>query len=334
MGISIYLSLSSAIPEALKVLDQLRVEVIGSKLAAFGSLAATLAGLLTAFVLLKISHDYIEGQGITMWSILRPFAILLLVANFNSFVATPVHHFANIFTKGMTKQASATAADFRKQFGQIASSSGVYSAIKTIIDNENNNTSESPNDVKQEENTNWFNSFLSKIAPTVTAIVATAKVIIETPQRVAHMAFEELLCAILSFLIPLFIFAQQCTCYMYLIIYSLLGPFSFAFAILPSFRNNIASWLARYIHTCLWIPVAQLILYINLEIMKLGPIVKAYNPWILDVCLVVCLFSLFSVPKICSYIISSDGTSGAEPSAKSVASTAAATGAKVAAAVL
>lgn len=325
--------MTTAIPEALKVLDELRALIVGSKLAAFGSLAATLAGLLTAFVLLKISHDYIEGQGITMWSIVRPFAILLLVANFNSFVATPVHHFANIFTKGMTKQASATAADFKAQFGQIAKSSGAYSTIKSIIENSKNKP-ETPNAVEQQEKAKWYDGFLSYIAPTVTAVVATAKVIIDTPERIAHFAFEELLCAILSFLIPLFIFAQQCTCYVYLIIYSLLGPFSFAFAVLPSFRNNIASWLARYIHTCLWIPVAQLILYINLEIMKLSPILKAYNVWILDVCLVVCLFSLFSVPKICSYIISSEGTSGAEPSGKSVASTAAATGAKVAAAVL
>ena len=76
--------------DVISTLQDIRADIIGSKLAVMSSVASLLAALLCAFQLIKISHDYIEGQGVTLGVLLRPLIITFVVCQFNTLVAGPI----------------------------------------------------------------------------------------------------------------------------------------------------------------------------------------------------------------------------------------------------
>ena len=319
-----------AIDGILGSLEGVRHDIVGSKLAAFGSLAAVIGGLLAAFVLLKIAHDYIEGQGITLWTILRPFVILMCICNFNSFVANPIHSLCNIFTNGMCRQTAITGRQYLSELGKVIAND--IKKEQTIngagympvpADWAGAITGEGPAEIKAEDSS--VERFFKKTGHVCRAIFNATVSAVAQPVLRAEEFFKiglvGILDAILVFVMKLVLFGQQVSCYLNLIMLSLLGPFAFAFAVLPSFTGNIRSWIANYISVSFWIPVGQMVMFINYQVLRmLASISASYDlaqEWVMIVVLLVSIFNISHVPQIASYVVSAAG--GPDASGKAFA---------------
>ena len=121
------------------------------------------------------------------------------------------------------------------------------------------------------------------------------------------------------FIMTLFVFGQQVYCYVYLTILTLLGPFAFALAIIPSFSHSIASWVARYVQVAFWIPVGQLVMYINVYLVNnlmdaFGQAYQLGQQWVIVAMSIVAILNISAVPKISAYIIESTGANDAHSS--------------------
>ena len=106
---------------------------------------------------------------------------------------------------------------------------------------------------------------------------------------------------------------------MYLTILTLLGPFAFALAIIPSFSHSIASWVARYVQVAFWIPVGQLVMYINVYLVNnlmdaFGQAYQLGQQWVIVAMSIVAILNISAVPKISAYIIESTGANDAHSS--------------------
>lgn len=305
----------------LGTLNDMRGQIVGAKLAAMGSLAAVIGGLLCAFVLLKTAHDYIEGQGITVWTVIKPFVILLCICNFNTFVAGPIHSLCNIFTDGMCRQTSVTAGEYARQFGNYIIAQSNLSTIR-LTESYHDMVRQSGGEAglaEQQEAEGigrkigrWFKKGLDGI---INAGLAFAKVGLTRVEDCLLLPFTVVVNTILIFIMKLILFGQQVYCYVYLTILTLLGPFAFAFGILPSFAQSIDNWISRYVQVAFWIPVGQLVMFINYAILgAMGDVANLYafgSGWTLAACTFVAVLNVTAVPKISAYVIGSTGANDA-----------------------
>lgn len=303
-------------------LDGLRGNIVAAKLGAFTALASLLAAILAACVLLKIAHDYMEGQGVTLWTLVRPLVLLCIVCNFNTFVATPVHGLCNIFTKSMTTKVDITFDQYKSMLGEGMMKSfnhgwqKTQQAVDETLEDLNAKTPEA-------EDKSWIARKAGRVMDVLGGVFCGLMNVKMSIENFVYLGLATMLISLLILLAKIVIFCQQVSCYIYLILMMLLGPFSFALAILPSFSNSISSWLAKYIQTCLWIPMGQLVLFINYQLMNtfLTQADDAYGfgmQWIAVACSIVCIVNVLSVPKICNYVVDSTGVNGAHSQPASI----------------
>jgi conjugative transposon TraJ protein len=109
----------------------------------------------------------------------------------------------------------------------------------------------------------------------------------------------------------------------YLVILAILGPLAFAFSVYRGLENSLSSWLSRYIHIYLWLPVANifgsLIAQVQQEMIKVdiaqltatgttsfGATDAAYIIFLL-----MGIVGYFTVPSITHYIVQT-GSMGAK----------------------
>lgn len=312
----------------ISLLEEMRRGLIASKLSAFMSASGVVAGLMCAIVLLKLSHDYLQGQGITLWQVLRPLFILVLVTNFNSFVASPLHSVVNVFTKSISKQVtvsydalwSSVGTMIRKEFDSYGPFlSGKYDdGMSSISSNPDQQTSI----LGQSDNMDsWGRRTWNKVKSTVSKVCGVVRATGDVAfKRLIDMPFFLLLVPALETLgiliMQLLLLGQQITCYVFLTILTIVGPLAFALAILPAFSHNITSWLSRYIQIALWVPIGQIVVWINQWLMAhLADMCSDYalgGKYVILVAVIVASFLISKVKVIASYIVESAGTSGAE----------------------
>ena len=110
------------------------------------------------------------------------------------------------------------------------------------------------------------------------------------------------------------VFGQQVSCYIVLTLLTLLGPFTFALSILPGFSRSISAWIARYIQVALWIPIGQLMMFINYQLLgRITELTAQYNfgaKYVFIVVLFVCIWNVSKVPQIATYVVESSGAAG------------------------
>ena len=104
----------------LGLLDSLRSEIVADQLGAVTGVAVAGGALIAAVVLLKVANDYMQGAGITLWSVIRPVVLLMVIMNFNTFVASPIHRLCNVFTRSMTARVSVSTSDYYAQLRDFA----------------------------------------------------------------------------------------------------------------------------------------------------------------------------------------------------------------------
>lgn len=124
-----------------------------------------------------------------------------------------------------------------------------------------------------------------------------------------------ILSALVSIIVKLYQYVLLSVSSILLIGLGLVGPFVFAFSLIPSFENNIMGWLARYIQISFWIPMTSLVDMINIKLK--GAMLAALQgsamiptmaaPMHLLVLDVVTLLCLIYVPTMAGWVIQSSG---------------------------
>ena len=114
----------------------------------------------------------------------------------------------------------------------------------------------------------------------------------------------------------------------YLIVLGFIGPFVFAFSLIPGFRDNISTWIARYIQISFWVPMAAIVDYVNfhvkdaliVEFWKAGFGARMAFPVHMILIDAVLLITLLAIPTLSSWVVVSAGASEVNSSIASTAS--------------
>ena len=284
-------------------LETVRDTVLSGKIEALSSIASLLAAILAAGTLLKMSKDYIQGQPLDLWDLLRPIVLLTMVCLFRPLVLGPLDSLVNVFTRDAAEAVSVSTGGYVKQWGENVAKMDVYTVQNSMQD--------AAKEIAEiAEDKSGIGRFFA------TAWIAIKKVVMHRFHLVS-MGIGTVVGAILFLLVKILLFVQQILCNTYLLMNSLLGPFIMALAILPGFETGLKNWVARYIQIAMWIPIGYFVMYINLQIGNAFCNLAAAGQtglamdWFMIALQIVALVSVASVPKMAAWVIESTGANDA-----------------------
>lgn len=284
-------------------LETVRETVLSGKIEALSSTAAVLAAILAAATLLKLSKDYIQGQPLDIWDLLRPIILLTLVCLFRPMVLDPLDSIVNVFTRDAADAVSVSTGEYVKQWAENIGKMDVYTVQNSMQD--------AAKEIAEiAEDRSGIGRFFC------TAWIAIKKVILHR-FHLMSMGIGTLVGAILFLFVKILLFIQQILCNTYLMMNSLLGPFIMALAILPGYETGLKNWIARYIQIAMWIPIGYFVMYINLQVGKAFCTLAAAGQtglamdWFMIALQIVALVSIASVPKMAAWVIESTGANDA-----------------------
>lgn len=346
-----------SVADTIEVLEGVRNIVITEHLSIFTKVASMLAAILSAWSYIKVSHDYIEGQGVTFWMFAKPLVMVILVCNFNTFVLKPVHVMTNVFTVDLTLRTNESQNSFAKSMSVVTRNimqSGLNPLKTQLLDDIGNEEAEQIKETGglrgkiSSLGESFADSIWTGIKKVVAGAIAAYTQIRISSLNLVNMGFSAVIYGILRILTHIIYYVQICMCYILLTIYGLVGPFVFAFSIINTYSRGVSAWIARYIHTSFWIPVGQMIFLISSVIMdninkvtncEVGDINVSstnalfanYNIGTYMGIIMICATALtiLNVPKICSYIIESAGSGGVAEGVRRSAGSAARAAGKV-----
>ena len=284
-------------------LETVRDTVLSGKIEALSSIASLLAAILAAGTLLKMSKDYIQGQPLDLWDLLRPIVLLTMVCLFRPLVLGPLDSLVNVFTRDAAEAVSVSTGEYVKQWGENVAKMDVYTVQNSMQD--------AAKEIAEiAEDKSGIGRFFA------TAWIAIKKVVMHR-FHLMSMGIGTVVGAILFLLVKILLFVQQILCNTYLLMNSLLGPFIMALAILPGFETGLKNWIARYIQIAMWIPIGYFVMYINLQIGNAFCNLAAAGQtglamdWFMIALQIVALVSVASVPKMAAWVIESTGANDA-----------------------
>ena len=284
-------------------LETVRETVLSGKIEALSSTAAVLAAILAAATLLKLSKDYIQGQPMDIWDLLRPIILLTLVCLFRPMVLDPLDSIVNVFTRDAADAVSVSTGEYVKQWAENIGKMDAYTVQNSMQD--------AAKEIAEiAEDRSGIGRFFC------TAWIAIKKVIMHR-FHLMSMGIGTLVGAILFLFVKILLFIQQILCNTYLMMNSLLGPFIMAMAILPGYETGLKNWIARYIQIAMWIPIGYFVMYINLQVGKAFCTLAAAGQtglamdWFMIALQIVALVSIASVPKMAAWVIESTGANDA-----------------------
>lgn len=284
-------------------LETVRDTVLSGKIEALSSIASLLAAILAAGTLLKMSKDYIQGQPLDLWDLLRPIVLLTMVCLFRPLVLGPLDSLVNVFTRDAAEAVSVSTGEYVKQWGENVAKMDVYTVQNSMQD--------AAKEIAEiAEDKSGIGRFFA------TAWIAIKKVVMHR-FHLMSMGIGTVIGAILFLLVKILLFVQQILCNTYLLMNSLLGPFIMALAILPGFETGLKNWVARYIQIAMWIPIGYFVMYINLQIGNAFCNLAAAGQtglamdWFMIALQIVALVSVASVPKMAAWVIESTGANDA-----------------------
>lgn len=277
------------------ILSQVEHGVLSGKLGAVTGVGVSLAAFCTAIALIKLSSDFLKGTHFDWWQFVRPLLIFVIVCNFSTVVVGPLRQISSIYNTRLTKSVGESADTFKAEFKKMCE----QAQWNTIMPQE---------DVVESENTGgnaisrWFKGIGDKITRMTFKLQANI-----------NLGAGKILAGIMFFLLDIYTSVFVIIARVYLIIMALIGPFTFAISILPSYPGGIKLWVERYIQYTLWEPLLSIAMYIMLQIMVTATFTAATDVGGVAtvIFLMVAVFVIVKqVPTIASFIIESMGTAG------------------------
>lgn len=273
------------------LLHNIETNVITSKLGAVTNVGISLAAACVAISLIGIGSKYLKGTNFEWSQFARPLIIFFIVCNFSTVVLYPLKSITGVYNTQLSSCVGTSVEDFKALFKEkaeqmCADEFGLDEASLNEID----------------ESDGWFARNMKKIG---NRIISSYYKINEK----LNFGAAQIVSGILFFLMNMYTSIMIIIANMYLIIMALIGPFTFALAILPSFPNGIRLWVERYIQYTLWQPLLYIIMYLGTEIMIQGNQAVSWGGFWTWIFMCIAIFTMIKqVPGIASFVIESAGT--------------------------
>ncbi len=256
----------------------------------------SLAAFCVCLSMIGIGVQYLRGGQFDIMQFARPLVIFIFVANFSGFVLGPLRSATGIFNAKLSEWTGDSISDFK----------GIYKDEMERVKDSNIASLDSKQwiDTYEEEEETFIGKAKTFLNKTVSGFFKL--------NEIAYSSVAGAICGLLYFLMNIFVSIMTITSRLFLILMGLIGPYTFALAIMPSFSNGIKLWVERYIQYTLWQPLLYIVMFIAANVLAMSAsftgdaITGPFWTWVF---LILAIFALIkSVPTIASHIIEGQGT--------------------------
>lgn len=312
-----------------EMLQNIKMSIFTGDHSAVYSLACAIACIAAMVSLLWWYNKMLNDPygRLDMRAIVRTGVVLFLTCNFYSFVLVPFDSITHIVTKAITASVDKDP-------------SGIIGKVnEALAESERNDRENSLTGKLEEESSKSLTSTSDSGASGETSFVLESmtedKIASGKKKNWFQKTWESIKLVVsmkigdtvekastcISWLMSLIIKIVQwillAVSSIYLIILGFIGPFVFAFSLMPGFTNNISTWVARYIQISFWVPMAAIVDFVNfkvkdaliLEFWKAGFGARMAFPIHMILIDAVLLITLLAIPTLSSWVITSAGAS-------------------------
>ena len=267
-------------------LDTIREQVVTANLDNYMLLATSLGALgALLYISYRVWRSLANAEPIDVFPLLRPFVLGLLIMNF-TWVTGALDGVAGAIVQGTEAVAESNREELQS----------VRNALKAAED-----ADLAKKQAETEENTAWYEvNWDGKMLALQQWFMKTLKEFLQWLMEVAKL----ILYTVASFM---------------LLIMTLLGPVVFAFAIFDGFQQGLVSWIARYIHLSLWLPVANILQVMvnsieihmsNLQIASLNGGGDDASIWFMIMFYIIGLIAFTTVPTVSGWVVEAGSGGG------------------------
>ena len=309
------------------LLQQIKLSIFSGEHSAVYSMACAVACIAASFSLITWYNKMMNDPygRLDMRAVVRTLIVLLLTCNFYSLVLVPFDRITYTVAKAVSASVDKDPSGLWGKVSQVYSSieekarqetlagqfeeemkSGSERASVEGLSYESSSVAESlaESDIQEGKRPGFFKR-LWKVT----------KVFVSNKVGVTLNHVGNILSALLSIAVALVQYVLLAVSSVYLIVLGLIGPFVFAFSLMPGFWGNISVWVARYIQISFWWPMAALVDFVNFKLKdammeafwSASGVAQLGFPLHLIVMDVVTLVCLLAVPQLASWVISGSG---------------------------
>ena len=274
------------------LLRDLERGVLETKLSALTGVATSVAAACCAISLIGIGSQYLKGMQFDWWNFIRPILVFILVCNFSTLVLGPIRGIAGVYNVRMAEAVGASTEEFKALFREQAE----QMCHQEFGDGGNSETFEA------KEDDGSAIRFLKSVGNKLT------KSFFKINEKM-NLGAATILSGVMFFFLNMSVSVMVIIANLYLIIMALIGPLTFALAILTTYPGGIKLWVERYLQYTFWQPLLYTVMYIGTQIMILGNQNTSWGGFWAWCFMCIAIFTVIKqIPGIASLIIESMGT--------------------------
>ncbi len=274
------------------LLRDLERGVLETKLSALTGVATSVAAACCAISLIGIGSQYLKGMQFDWWNFIRPILVFILVCNFSTLVLGPIRGIAGVYNVRMAEAVGASTEEFKALFREQAE----QMCHQEFGDDGNSETFEA------KEDDGSAIRFLKSVGNKLT------KSFFKINEKM-NLGAATILSGVMFFFLNMSVSVMVIIANLYLIIMALIGPLTFALAILTTYPGGIKLWVERYLQYTFWQPLLYTVMYIGTQIMILGNQNTSWGGFWAWCFMCIAIFTVIKqIPGIASLIIESMGT--------------------------
>ena len=330
------------LPEILRI----GKDIASSNVGGIAAVATGLCAMLCAVTYLGVMRRYINGESVSGWDICQPMVILIVVANFSTFVLSPLSAATLSVTGAVARQIpESEQLTYTKAVGVAATTYGgslnktadrnaerSFKILKWLgFDKDvDGNTVEG---VTSYDDINEKFGFGKRMLAYFLGAATSGLDFLGTIGDTAGTTVSVLLAGILMFVYNCLLIAMQYTCAVELTILSIVGPLVFCIAVLPQYRGGMVTWIARYVQLSMWAPIIFIVNLVGTSIIeRLPAILSEYALGGTMACVVIIcnILVMSQVPHMAGWVMEASGVGGTFAKIQGSAGKAAASAGKVA----
>ncbi len=266
--------------------------VLGAKLGPVTDVAISLAAACVAIAMIGIGSKFLDGNGFKFKEFARPLVIFVVVCSFSTVVLGPVRGIAGVYNTRLAASVGTSVEEFKELFRTRAEEM-CHEQFGSDGDTEY---------FEHEDDDWWITRQIKNIGNSIVGAFFDIR-------EAINLGIGTLISGIMFFFLNMYSSIMIIISTMYLTVMALIGPFTFAIAILPAFPGGIKLWIERYIQYTLWQPLVYIIMYLGTEIMILGNQGASWGGFWTWFFMCIAIFTMIKqVPGIAAFIIESAGT--------------------------
>ncbi len=273
------------------LLMDIEKNILEDQLSGITDIAVSLAAVCVSINLIMVGARYLQGHQFNYWKLIKPLMIFFVVWNFSTVVLGPVRSIAGVYNTKMAALTGSSVDEFKAIYNERA---------EELCEREFGFDGEDR--WKASKDDGWLVRNLKNIGNKIIGGFYGLN-------KSINLGAGQIISGIMFFFINLSASVMVIIAQMFLIIMALIGPFTFAIAILSAYPNGIKMWIERYIQYTLWQPLLYMVMYIGTEIMIQGNQAISWGGFWTWIFMCFAIFTMIKqVPAIASFVIESAGT--------------------------